>query len=357
MSTEKIKILYLIDGLFPGGKERQFIEILKNLDRKVYQIGIITFNRNLFYTEQAKQLSEYFIELDKSKNKFKPFLSIWKHFKHFKPDIVHSWDYLSSMYAYFPLKRYGAKFINASIQDVGVEKGWKLRLKKMMLHLADIPLSNSKTGLRNYGVKGEYVYNALDLNRFYEKEENSEFTIIKVASFSDYKDHQCFILAAIELVKRNVVDKVYLAGDGVHKQKYIERVKLEGENISEKFKFLGSISNVEEYLRRCNVGVLCSTTKYGEGISNSILEYMAAGVAVVATNIGATSEIIEHYKNGLLISESSVNELIESVEFLKAEPDLSLRLINKAKTTVSEKFNYKKNIEKLECLYGKLLKK
>ncbi|MCF6357355.1 MAG: glycosyltransferase [Draconibacterium sp.] len=299
----------------------------------------------------------YFVELDKSKNKFKPFLSIWKHFKIFKPDIVHSWDYLSSMYAYFPLKRYKAKFINASIQDVGVEKGWKLRLKKMMLRLADIPVSNSKTGLKNYGVKGEYVYNALDLNRFYEREENKEFTIIKVASFSDYKDHQCFISAAIELTKQNIVDKVYLAGDGIHKQKYIDEVESEGKNISEKFHFLGSITNVEEYLKTCHVGVLCSTTKYGEGISNSILEYMAAGAAVVATNIGATSEIIENYKNGLLIQEASVSELIKTIKLLKKDKDLRFDLIQEAKKTVREKFNYQKNINKLEKLYKSLAKK
>ncbi len=356
MYTEKIKILYVIDGLFPGGKERQFIELLKNLNRADYQIGIITFNKNLFYTEQAKKLTDYFVELDKSKNKFKPFSSIWKHFKHFKPDIVHSWDYLSSMYAYFPLKRYKAKFINASIQDVGVEKGWKLSLKKMMLRLADVPVSNSKTGLRNYGVTGEYIYNAVDLNRFFDREENNEFTIIKVASFSDYKDHQTFITAAIELVKQNIVDKVYLAGDGVHKQKYIEQVKLEGEEIFRKFHFLGSITNVEHYLRSCHVGVLCSTTKYGEGISNSILEYMAAGAAVVATDIGATSEIIENYKNGLLIQEASVNELIKNIKLLKEDKDLRSDLIQEAKKTVREKFNYQKNINKQENLYKEIVR-
>ena len=351
MQTGKIKILYVIDGLFPGGKERQFIEILKKLDKTKYYIGIITFNKNLFYTKQAKKLSDYFVELDKSRNKFKPFFTIWKHFKVFEPDIVHSWDYLSSLYAYLPLKRYRAKFINASIQDVGIEKGWKQQLKKRMLKLADVPLSNSKTGLRNYGVKGEYIYNAVDLNRFKERKENKEFTIIKVANFSDYKDHKTFIDAAVELVKQNVVDRVYLAGDGEHKQKYIKQVQSEGKAISEKFDFLGAINNVEDYLSRCHIGVLCSTTKYGEGISNSILEYMAAGLAVVATDIGATLEIIENNKNGLLIQEGDVNRLIENIKLLKKDDELRTELIVEAKKTVKEKFDYEKNIEKLEKLY------
>jgi glycosyltransferase involved in cell wall biosynthesis len=351
---KKIKILYFIDGLYPGGKERQFIEILKLLDRQTYTIGIVTFNKNLFYSETAKKLSDYFVEIDKF-NRFNPFLSVWKPIKEFKPDIIHTWDYLSSTYIFLPSRIKRIKFIDNSIQDVGVEKGWKRKLKLLMLNWSDLALSNSQTGLKNYKVKGEYIYNAINQERFLQNEENKEFNIIKVASFSDYKDYQTVIDAGIELVKNNVVDNFYFAGDGPHRIKHQEYVKNNFPEVSAKFHFLGAINNVEYYLSKCKVGVLCSTVKYGEGISNSVLEYMAAGLVPIVTDIGGSCEIVSNEENGFLIPPASTNKIIEKVIFIKNNPEISKKMVEKAKQTVSTKFNYISNIEKLSNIYKKMI--
>ncbi len=353
MENEKINILYVIDGLLPGGKERQFIEILKGIDRNQFKIGIVTFNKNHFYTEKAKELSDYFVELDKTKNKFKPFLSIWRCFREFKPNIVHTWDYLSSLYVYFPSLLKKVKFINGSIRDSGTEKGWQNTAKRAMLKRADLVVANSLAGLKSYGVKnGIVIYNAVDQTRFSENENSDDFSIIKVANFNDYKDHTSFTNAAIELVDKKVVDTVYYAGDGKHKATCEEMVKKQANGSQEKFKFLGAISNVEEYLKRCKVGVLCSTVKYSEGVSNSVLEYMAAELVPVATDIGGSSEIITNNENGFLVSpDNIVAELKEKIELIKNDKELKERLIKGAKKTIAEKFNYKGNLDKLVEVY------
>ncbi len=356
MNLKKIHILYLIDGLYPGGKERQFIEILKGLNREEFKIGIVTFNKNKFYTYQAKELSDYFIELDKTSNKFKPFVSIWKCFSQFKPDIIHTWDYLSSMYGYLPSRFHGVKFVNGSIRDSGTEKGWQNTTKKIMLQLADLTISNSLAGLRTYGIsKGEVIYNAVDQNRFLEKENSEEFNLIKVANFTDYKDHLTFTMAAIELVNRKIVDHIFYAGDGKYKEKYRNLVNEKANPNFDKFVFLGAISNIEEYLKKCSVGVLCSTVKYSEGISNSVLEYMAASVVPVVTNIGGSSEIITDNVNGFLTRPESPKDIIAIVELIKSDKKLQERIIKEAKNTISEKFNYQGNLNKLIGLYRNLI--
>lgn len=357
MNTKRINILYVIDGLFPGGKERQFVELLKGLDKDKFKIGIVTFNENLFYTEQAKLLSEYFVELDKVTNRFKPFFTIWACFKAFKPDIVHTWDYLSSLFVFLPAKFYSAKFINGSIRDSGIERGWQYYAKRWMLKAADVAIGNSKAGLKNYGVKGEVIYNAIDLGRFNRKEALNEFNIIKVANFSDYKNHQMFIDGAIELVKEKLVDKVYLAGNGKYEKKYIDFIEKQEKEVSSNFFFLGSISNVETYLEKCAVGILCSTKIYGEGISNSVLEYMAAGLMAIATDIGATSEIIQDGENGFLIAPDSSKEIVEKVKLIKNNPDMGLKMVANAMNTIELKFNYDENIQKINHLYEKVLTK
>jgi len=355
VDTKKTHILYVIDGLFPGGKERQFIEILKGLDKEKFKIGLVTFNKNLFYTEQAKSLSGYFVELDKKANKFKPFVTIWSCFKEFKPDIVHTWDYLSSLFVYFPAKFYSAKFINGSIRDSGIEKGWQFYAKKWMLKAADVAIGNSKVGLINYKVEGEVIYNAIDLGRFNKNETRNEFNIIKVANFSDYKNHQMFIDAAIVLLKENVVDNVYMAGKGEYLEKYKNFVQKQGTQISSKIIFLGAITDVENYLAKCSVGVLCSTKQFGEGVSNSVLEYMAANVIAIATDIGASSEIITDGENGFLVAPESSDEIVEKVKLIKNNAGLRLTLAENAFKTIREKFNYNNNINKINWLYNKVL--
>ncbi len=355
MLNKKINILFVIDGLYPGGKERQFMELLKGLDKSVYKIGIITFHENMFYTEQAKFQADYYAELDKSANKFKPFFTIFSCFKKFRPDIVHTWDYLSSLYVYFPAKIYGAKFINGSIRDAGIEKGWQFKAKKLMLKRADIAISNSQKGLQNYGVTGKVIYNAVDFGRFSRKHINGEFRIIKVANFTDYKNHQMFLDAAVELLNERVVDRVFLAGSGKYEEKYKNFTALLPENIRTRIEFLGAVNNIEHYLEKCSVGVLCSTEQYSEGISNSVLEYMAAGLIAIATNIGATNEIIKDGENGFLVSPNDPKSLTEKIRMIKDNTELQLRIKSNAIETIKTKFNYQNNVQKISNLYKGVL--
>ncbi len=354
--NKKINILFVIDGLYPGGKERQFMELLKALDKSVYTIGIVTFHKNMFYTGQAKSFADYFIELDKSGNKFKPFFTVFSVFKKFRPDIVHTWDYLSSLYAYLPTKIFKVKFVNGSIRDAGIEKGWQFKAKKMMLKLADLAIANSQKGLDNYGVKGKVIYNAIDFGRFSRKHINGEFRIIKVANFTDYKNHQMFLDAAVELLNERIVDRVFLAGSGKYEEKYQKYVALLPENIASRIEFLGAVKNIEQYLEKCSIGVLCSTTQYSEGISNSVLEYMAAGLIAIATDIGATNEIIQDGKNGFLVPPNDANAIIEKIKLVKENTELQLRIKSNAIETIKTKFNYQKNTQELSNLYKDLIK-
>lgn len=351
---KKIRVLFITDGLSGGGKERQLVEILKFFDKKKYEIAVLTFNRNQHYTETVKKITNYYY-LRKRPTRLEPLFSIWRVFLEFKPDIIHTWDSLSSFYSYLPTRYYRAKLIDGSIRDSGIEKGWQYHFKRFFLKRADLVVSNSKIGLSTYRVNGKVIYNAINTDRFLPIENNNEFNIIKVANFTDYKDHETYIKAAIKLVKLKIVDNVYLAGSGTHEKKHVDFINNHSENISSKFHFLGSINNVEKYLSKCKVGVLCSTKKFSEGISNSVLEYMAAGLVPIVTDIGGSSEIIDNGKNGFLIKHGGVNEIIDRIKIIKENPSVQKNLSYSAKQTIKSKFNYKKNIKLLLKEYQELL--
>jgi len=349
-----IKILYSIDTLGPGGKERQLVEILRGLDKNIFKVSVVTFNSGEFYSKRVQEFTENFIELEK-KNKLTPVRKLFSIIRKWKPDIIHTFDALSSFYTYLPAKKFVVKVLNNSIQDAGVDKGWEYKFKRFFLKKADFVLANSYSGLKYYRIKGEVIYNLIDLNRFIPNLDTGEFNIIMVANFTPYKDYDTFLRAAKMLVADGIVEKVFLVGGGECFEKYKKEIDSYGE-IRDRFILTGIVSNVEKYLSFCNVGILCSTAKFREGISNSILEYMASGLVTIATDIGSTREIIENGKNGFLVEPGNYESIYKKVKEIKDNSNLRRSILNEAKKTIEEKFNYNKNLSKLTEIYLKLSK-
>jgi len=348
---KKIRILHITNSLGPGGKERQLIELIKNIDKNKFIIGVVTFGNNQHYSNLAKSNSTYYRELSKRPTRFEPFFSMWKCINEFNPDIIHTWDSLSTMYSWIPCNYYKVKLIDGSIRDAGAYRGWQYYYKLFFLKQASLRISNSIAGLKAYKSDGIVIYNAIDISRFHYTNDSTEFNMIMTANFNDSKDQQTFLDAAISLVNLKVVNSVYLIGGGPFQEKYENFIRKNFAQIAEQFHFTGIIRNVEEYLSKCKVGVLCSTTLYSEGVSNSVLEYMAAGLVPIVTDLGGSAEIIEEGQNGFLIHPGDSQRIVDLIQLLKNEPALSLRLSLKAKETIRTKFSLNKNIETITTIY------
>jgi glycosyltransferase involved in cell wall biosynthesis len=352
----KINILFVIDGLNGGGKERQLIEILRNLDRERFFVGVVTFNENQHYTKQAAQLADYFKFRKKRPLKIEPLFSIWRCFREFRPDIVHTWDTLSSFFCFIPCKIYGVPLIDGSVRDAGLDLGILFPFKRFFLKRADLVIGNSLAGLKTYRTKGIVIYNAIDTARFIKPENSQEFNIIMTANFTDYKDQFTFLKAAVKLVQDQTVNQVFLLGDGPHKEKYIKWINEEYSHIKANFHFPGVVRNVEHYLANCKVGILCSTPEYSEGLSNSVLEYMAAGLVPIVTDLGGSAEIVTNEVNGFLIQPKDDIKIVELIHLIKDNPDLHKQILEKAKETIAEKFSMQKNLGTLTKIYSDLHK-
>jgi glycosyltransferase involved in cell wall biosynthesis len=343
--------LLVSGGLSSGGKESQLIEVVKNLDKAKFECGIITFGINQHYSKQAKQLTSYYREIKKKPTRFEPLFTIWDCFREFKPEVVHVWDSLSSFYVWLPCKIHKIPMIDGSIRDAGVDKGFYFYFKRFFLKKAKIVISNSIAGLNAYRVEGHVIYNIINLSRFHPQLNENEFNMAMTANFTIYKDHETFLKAAVDLIQNKIVDQVYLFGDGPYRQKYTKWIYSNYSEIFNRFHFPGNIPNIEQHLCRCQIGVLCSTLKYSEGLSNSVLEYMAAGLVTITTNLGGSSEIIQDGVNGFLIQPMDDRRIVELVKLLKSNFKLRKTIIGRAKKTIEEKFSFQKNLKLLTQLY------
>ncbi|HMD98895.1 MAG TPA: glycosyltransferase [Terriglobia bacterium] len=137
-----------------------------------------------------------------------------------------------------------------------------------------------------------------------------------------------------------------LVGDGR------ERAGLENKvaelGLVEHFVFLGKRNDVPDVLSCCDVSVLPS---WAEGMPNSILESMAAGLPVVGTRVGGIPEIIEDEVSGLLVPPRDPQALAKAILRLLRDPEFSSRLALAGRERVRIEFSFDRVLRQLRELY------
>ena len=99
---------------------------------------------------------------------------------------------------------------------------------------------------------------------------------------------------------------------------------------------LGEKKNVFDYLNLADISVLST---HGEGFSNTVLESMSFGKAVIASNVGGNSELIQDTRFGILVTNQSVRELFEAIEYLSLNKNIRLKMGEAAKSRIYELSN------------------
>ena len=111
---------------------------------------------------------------------------------------------------------------------------------------------------------------------------------------------------------------------------------------------LGMRKNVADILQSIDVFVLPSLN---EGISNTILEAMAAGLAIVTTSIPANKELIENNHSGLLVQARDSVEMADAIQRLLNSPDLARKLGENALQRATNDFSINTMTSKYEEFY------
>jgi glycosyltransferase involved in cell wall biosynthesis len=215
---------------------------------------------------------------------------------------------------------------------------------------ADAIVSNSKACLlskRANPKKSYVIYNGFDFARFnapgFDRNEfrktlgieEDQFVATMVARFTPNKDYTMLVEVAEKLKDLNNV--VFLAigkGETLEPTQHLCKEK----NVNS-IKFLGFRSDVEKILMCSDIGLLFTNDKvHAEGISNSILESMAAGLPVIATDGGGTPEIIEDQKSGFIVKPCDSEAAAAFLRKLYTEKDYRELIGSKAKERILKCF-------------------
>lgn len=190
--------------------------------------------------------------------------------------------------------------------------------------------------IANEGFSAETVgviYNGIDLRPYTDGTTDrstvraewgvdaDEIVILQVARFDYLKDHAT-ALRMMKLLEPAVPRcRVVFVGDGTEMEKAREMVRELG--LERRVSFLGMRTDVPRLWRGADI---CLLTSISEGIPLTLIEAMAAGVPIVATDVGGVSEVVENGVSGLLAPRGNAEALASAILQLARDTDLRLRL-------------------------------
>lgn len=364
-----MKVLHVIVSMANGGRERRMSSLVNSLTNSpCKQSVILTDGGSQSYYEIDKTVQVY--NLISFQSKYSRLKEFFRIVKLEKPDIVHCWTDVRFTMGMLLLGKliFKYKLVMGFVADGNIPNGKLTKLcNKLSFNYSNVIISNSKAGLRAKNaplIKSEVIYNGFDFNRLKKKPLNEELlrselecqdkTIISMcARFSNAKNWDMFLDLAEYFQKNNYNDLVFLAlGTGDRLNHYQTMAK---EKNLKNIRFAGQRNDVENILQISYISVLFSNAEvHAEGVSNSIMEAMAAGCPVVATVGGGTTEIISNNENGFVVNPNDIKACISNITKLIASPDLRRKLGEAARKTVLEKFNLKDMEQKYVDIYNKI---
>jgi len=351
-----MRILFFTENLGAGGKQRRLVELIKGLSKKPnYEMELVLTDENIHYQDIfSTRVKIHFAVRKFIKKDPRIFFKFYKISKEFKPDVINVWGTMSAIYS-LPTKIFlRIPLVNNQITDANNYVPNSILSYKTTFPFSDMILANSEAGLKSYSAPKErssVIYNGFDFERLINLDDTiqvrekfnikTDYVVGMAASFMDRKDYATYIKAA-QTVLRHMDNVTFICvGDG-DDSKFKDMLN---PSEVEKILFLGHRKNVENIMNICHIGVLTSNCDvHAEGISNSLLEFMALGKPVIANDNGGNPELIVEGKNGFLIDSKDYKTLSSKLLLLLNDDGLRKRFGLKSYEIVRDKFSIQKMI-------------
>ena len=362
---KKIKILHVITSLGLGGAEKLLLSYLKNLDKKKYSFYVCCLRDKP--DDLSFEISEYaqIINL-KMKNKFNPavIFHLLNVIKKIQPEIIHTHLFQPRIYTTFAhlLYRRGV-LITHKHSIVNPRKHHIFMLLEMVTILFNnkvIAISESvKKSLNKYEFipksKIFVLTNSIDCKKFNEAFKQRAYPIDKsivigtVGRIERVKGIKYLLLAMKIILRQYSNARLEIVGDGSE----LNELKLLAEKlgISNSVIFFGKLAHPIPNYSRMDIFVLPSLL---EGFGIVLLEAMAAGIPVIATNVHGIKEVVIDGKSGILIPPKNPEAIAKSVLRIIEDPRLSKDLVEEGFKR-ARLFDIQEHLLKLENLYNSLL--
>ncbi len=377
ISQVKPNVLFIVDSFEQGGSERQALQLLRQLHEseqcKVH-LAVLQDRGSLRAEAEAMgigEINEYPLTSFYDFNFLKQLGRLRRFIRANKIDVVHTHCFYTNIFGMTGAFLSG---VPARVTSKGETDGFRTSLQKraerLSFRMAHRVIANClvvQNQLTREGVSPARIiqhYNGLDLDRMKVEaglkrdDVLAEFGLPAARRFvsivanlrNPVKDHPMFLRAAAR-VHAAVPDAAFvIAGEGELMPGLRELAQQLG--VADDVFFIGRCENVAKLLFASDIGALSSKA---EGFANAILEYMAAGLPVVATDVGGVREAIVEGETGFIVGSGDHEKMANRIIDIFNDPDRAHSMGVLGRSIVEARFGCEHHLRNTLELYAELL--
>jgi len=366
-----MRILLLTTHLNIGGISTYTVSLAKALKLKGHEIFVASCGGMLVPELTISGISHINISIstksELNPKVFKAIFEISKIVKRLGIDIVHSQTRIAQVTGFFVSKLCGIPLVTTCHgffhRNIGraILPSWG----EKVIAISDAVNENliNYFGVDKSGVT--LIYNGIDVKKFlkdFSEEEKTrlrdKFGIKKgysvigmIARFTPDKGHDVLLYALYKILKKKPDVQLMFVGDGDKKQDIIE--------LSQRLDLSDNVVFVKPQINTVNalavMDVFMFTPKRREGLGLVLLEALASGKPIVATDVGGVSNVVENDVNGFLVEPSRPELLVEPVLRLLKDKAVYARMAASGKEIVIKKFSINGMTDRTEEVYREVV--
>lgn len=366
------KILYVAISSQIGGVPKHIMNVLER--NKEFQITVAAPDDGDYYERFEKYAAEV-LDIKLKPYSFRGLLKLRNYVKKNKIDIVHSHGKGAGMYTR-PLKILcpGIKVIH-TFHGIYLERYGKLvrtiyiGIEHVLRFLTDVFVCVSESErqealIHKFSFEGKTVVipNGVDLEAFQRSSvdikeyrhaigiEEGEFVIGCVARLEAMKGHCYLIDAFANVVKHYPQSCLLLIGDGPDREEIEQKIVECG--LEDRIRLLGFRHDIPELLQLMDLFVSCSLK---EGMPYTLIEALAMGVPVVATDVIGNRDLIKDAQDGWLAESQNSEDIGKKIMLAMEHDDLRKQYSEAGKKKVADEFTVEKSVQQLLDIYRKIV--
>lgn len=365
--NKKIKIVHISHDLDLGGLQRVIVNICKTIDHSVFDVSVICLRGLGCFTSEIERLgiTVYLVPQKKHGTDYLSFLKVAKLLRKIKPDVIHTHNTQPFIDGVIGALLCGVKrIIHTDHARSFPDKRRYMFAEWVMSHFAFKVVGvsdHTSMNLIKYehisASKIETIPNGIDPAAYQIQIDKSKKRkelglpksgpILGVAvRLCEQKGVSCLLKAMVSVVKHFPQVILIIAGDGELRSELENEAKQLG--IQSNVFFLGLRLDIAELLKLFDIYVLPSLW---EGLPMILLEAMAAGCPVIASNVGGVSSAIITGKTGILVSPAELVQLTDAIIKLLSDGHIREEYSKNGLKIFYERFDSKIAVQRYSQLY------
>ena len=369
-------VAYPTVRLDTGGAEQQLLELVRGLDKRRFRPVVVPLYGGGTLEAEFRGVPGVEVVCLDRRHRF-DFSVIWKLvalLRSRQVDIVQPFVSPASVFGLLAGVLAGTSVKIATERGgarrhFGIGPSLYLFAARRLMRFADLAVANSEAGgqlLRRAGLpesRVRVIVNGINPSRLHASPErvaahrrrfeagDAAWVVGILANLKPAKGQDTFLRAAAEIAAQHPDARFAIVGEGPSRQE-LESLA-DDLGIRDRVVFFGFQQQVAEFLGLFDV--LVSASRDNEGHSNSILEAMALGVPVVATDIGGSRELVEHGRTGRLVPIDDPQQLAAAIVAVRAERKRTGDMVARARERVASQFTLERMVSSYAALYEEVL--